>query len=168
MVTKVHKIHQLMSIKGIYISVHIISFLFFTLQNNTYICTMNSFYLLACSTFSLSKKTQREDIFRALFGTTSTVAEMIWNNIEHTLHNNCKRKYLLWTLHFLKHYCTAVNNSIIWKVDKKTHSKWVWMIIVSISEMNEVSLYSFCFMFLSYIYCTCYIVFRTDTLIFYS
>jgi len=83
--------------------------------------------------------------FREFFGTNVLVVEKVWELLERDslLPEGGCPKHLLWALHFMKVYpkqspgCSAVEASAS-AVDLKTHHKWVWMFIDTVTNLADV------------------------------
>ena len=91
----------------------------------------------------VGSKGMENRIFREFFGTSVSIACMVWNLlIEHRqLPENGKIKHFLWTLFFFKVYpnqgpaCCGVGGSS-GAVDPKTFRKWVWKFADAICELH--------------------------------
>lgn len=76
--------------------------------------------------------------FLALFGVSSSICSIIWNEIESLLPDGSSPVHLLWTLLFLKNYNTEETNRAIIKADEKTIRKWIWIMVDAISKLKVV------------------------------
>jgi len=52
------------------------------------------------------------------------------------IYNGIKPLYLLWALHFMKVYGTESVNAATKKCDKKTHRKWVWLVVEALAQLE--------------------------------
>ncbi len=97
--------------------------------------------------------------FREFFGTSLTIAWMVWNLLidHHRLPEKGKPKHLLWTLYFFKVYpktgpgCACVGGPS-GAIDPKTFRKWIWKFADAICELHvEVVSYNLLYSSLCYI-----------------
>ena len=87
-----------------------------------------------------SEETQ-EHRFKSLFGIPFSIVEILWSIIDpfndNTL-NGVEPKHLLWALMFLKLYGTEDNVvSLAGGCDDKTYRKWVWIMIINLSDLEQ-------------------------------
>lgn len=99
------------------------------------------FYKLGCS--YMRHKLKNSKIvgirrFKSFFGITPEVCSVTWNLLDENMGNGYQPKHLLWCLHFLKQYQVDHVNRSIFKADEKTVSKWVWIFIELLAELNVV------------------------------
>jgi hypothetical protein len=83
-------------------------------------------------------------LFLSLFGVSPLVAGIIWEHLitNGNLENGCKPDHLLWTLFFLKCYAYENVLSQMFKADRKTIRKWIWILVAKIADLsNEVVRY---------------------------
>lgn len=66
--------------------------------------------------------------FRAVFGVSSVTAFFVYSFVV-KYYNEIQPVYILWVLHFLKHYPTNSEASHYWDCDSKTYRKWLWKIL---------------------------------------
>ena len=78
--------------------------------------------------------------FKALFGVSSEICAILWEELKVARLTNSKPVHLLWALLFLKNYATEDVNCEIASVDPKTFRKWVWVILKAMSNISLVSL----------------------------
>lgn len=77
--------------------------------------------------------------FKAFFGVSPKICELVWDQIQNKLENDSHPKHLLWALLFLKQYNTETTNSVLIKADEKTIRKYIWNFIHLISELQVVT-----------------------------
>ena len=86
---------------------------------------------------NITKDTFRRT-FQGLFGMSPQVCAFLW--LQLALANaSLKKLHLLWTLCFLKTYCTESVLSSLFKTDPKTLRKWIWQIVPILEELKLVS-----------------------------
>ena len=80
------------------------------------------------------------DLFKKIFGLTPKQVAVTWELIYHNiLHDTSfKKKHLLWTLKFLRHYPTKACLSFDVGADGKTLMKWVWYTINCLCNLKVV------------------------------
>lgn len=76
--------------------------------------------------------------FRAFFGVSPLVCELLWKSIQNKC-SGAEIKHLLWCLFFLKAYNTEHINATVVNVDEKTYRLWVWRFIEMLSKIEVVS-----------------------------
>ena len=76
--------------------------------------------------------------FRAFFGVTPKICEIIWANLRPKLPPFSKPKHLTWACLFLKVYSTEHVHKCLAKVDERTFRKWAWVFIELMANMNLV------------------------------
>ncbi len=74
--------------------------------------------------------------FKAHFGVSSRICEILWNRINRPRH--ILPKHLLWALLFLKSYNTENIMSTILKHDEKTIRLYVWTVIDLLADLPVV------------------------------
>lgn len=77
--------------------------------------------------------------FRAFFGISPKLCEIIWCQIEDKPFGS-KPKHLLWSMLFLKTYSTESINAAIVKADEKTYRSWVWRFVALLAGLSVVSI----------------------------
>ena len=89
---------------------------------------------------ALSRKINKRQ-FRANFGCSSRVCAFLWNClvVKGILPSGFLPKHLLWTLVFLKLYCSETTLAILCGCDEKMLRKWVWKGLDLLAELNLVS-----------------------------
>ena len=106
----------------------------------------NSFALIARDIFRkdrYSNKTTKSlhaEICSALIGTLYVVCSEIWNLIEpknDATMKDAHPKHLLWTLFFLKCYCTEeISTRVVGGVSNETFWKWTWLFVKAIAGLR--------------------------------
>ena len=81
--------------------------------------------------------------FRACFGLSPQLCSDLWNVGFPNFPKKGLPKHLLWTLMLLKQHNTDVCSAGLIGVDKDTCSKWVWLFMQSLSELNLVRKFNF-------------------------
>jgi hypothetical protein len=78
---------------------------------------------------------------RACFGVSVMMACILWQKMldYDNLPENFKPVHLLWCLGFIKTYETEDVLATMYKVGRDTLRKWVWKLLASIAELDEVS-----------------------------
>ena len=82
--------------------------------------------------------------FRATFGVTPAICDIIWESIVHTVYSvmrihNFQPRHLLWGLLFLKQYGTERIMAQTCHASERTYRKWTKVVIVLIAGlMNQV------------------------------
>ena len=102
---------------------------------------MNNFYHASDLFIKEANLVRHQSQFKALFGTTTVVCQIIWDLIEGSdnLPKNSRQIHLLYALHFLKIYQTEEINSINSKVREKTFRKWCKAFVPAIANLEVVS-----------------------------
>jgi len=79
--------------------------------------------------------------FRAAMGISPDLCSWYWNQLEKEklVPTGFLPKHFLWTLLFLKLYCSETINACICDCDKKTFRKWSWIGIKAIVDLDLVS-----------------------------
>ena len=80
-------------------------------------------------------------LFKSIYGLTPLQTAVTWNNLIGSLNvlDSFRKKHLLWTLRFLRHYQTKQCLAHDLMVAPGTLMKWVWYTIDSLSELKIVS-----------------------------
>jgi len=78
--------------------------------------------------------------FIALFGCSMHITAMIWAllDVVNLGPDGAKLHHLLWALMFMKTYGTCSELACIFEVDEKTFRKWIWLIIIAISKIEDI------------------------------
>lgn len=66
------------------------------------------------------------------------MCSILWALIEENVTESCEPKHLLWTLCFLKLYNAETINRAIFGTDEKTFSKYVWILIGLLANIDVV------------------------------
>jgi hypothetical protein len=80
-----------------------------------------------------------KEICQFFLGTSYEICAELWNLIDPVLamSKDAEPKHLLWTICFLKNYCTKkINTRIVGGVDEKTFRKWVWIFVPVIAKLT--------------------------------
>ena len=72
-------------------------------------------------------------------GVHPTVCTFVWGELKQSMlvEDTCKPKHLLWTLIFLKTYTSESSLAVAIGVDEKTLQKWIFIIIYTISDLED-------------------------------
>lgn len=91
----------------------------------------------------LSNRSTRHSVrrFKGSFGCSPKVAAALWNRLDkkELLPADCLLKHLLWGLLFLKNYNVEDSQAPFLPADEKTYSKWVWIVLDALAELDLVS-----------------------------
>ena len=81
------------------------------------------------------------DRFAAAFGCSPKVVASLWNRLEkkNLLPDDALCKHLLWALFFLKLYIVEKAAAPLCGAAEKTFSKWIWIILDALAELDIVS-----------------------------
>ncbi len=80
-----------------------------------------------------------DETFRSLFGCSTDICFLLWPHVagNETAGADVQPKHLLWALHFLKLYNPVRSNAAMIGCDAKTHTKWVWMVLTILANIND-------------------------------
>jgi hypothetical protein len=89
---------------------------------------------------SLDDYSDRE--FSASFGVSKATAQVVLTTIV-ALNTGFafEMRHILWTLFFLKCYCTVDVSAHHWNIDQKTYAAWVWRSLSCIATFPLVNLF---------------------------
>jgi hypothetical protein len=78
--------------------------------------------------------------FRSTMGVSSSICSWYWNQLDKRflIPAGFLPKHFLWTLLFLKLYCSETVNALLCDCDEKTFRKWTWIGIGLIGDLDMV------------------------------
>ena len=111
----------------------------------------SSFLKVGMSLFSEPAQPDRSYVtqnqhFKVICGVHPTVCMIVWGELKWSMlvEDACKPKHLLCVLIFLKTYTIESSLVVAIGVDEKTPQKWIFIIIYTISDMEEDWVGSLC------------------------
>jgi len=113
------------------------------LNLHVFLCIAGS----ALNTVFMPNCGEDDQAFRSLFGVGPGTCVDLWNKLEHhgTLPRNGTAKHLLWSLHHLKVCTTEQDARKRLRTNRKTHRKWVRLMLVSITGLTPIVVRLFIF-----------------------
>lgn len=99
------------------------------------------FLNLFCQSVTSNRQDSRTDehaSFKSFIGVSTNSCAHIWNKLKHEQTRSLKPVHLLWALSFLKLYNVENVGCLLWKCDRKTYRKWIWIVIGRLAGLKQV------------------------------